>query len=34
MLAMSVFQLLVADNLPPSADAIPWISMWIFSFIL
>jgi hypothetical protein len=27
MLAMSVFQLLVADNLPPSADAIPWISM-------
>lgn len=26
MLAMSVFQLLVADKLPPSADATPWIS--------
>ena len=27
MLAMSVFQLLVADQLPPSADATPWIGM-------
>lgn len=25
MLAMSVFQLLVADQLPPSADSTPWI---------
>lgn len=28
MLAMSVFQLLVADKLPPSADATPWLSMY------
>lgn len=33
MLAMSVFQLLVADNLPPSADSTPWI-MILFNFIL
>ncbi|XP_052102778.1 neuronal acetylcholine receptor subunit alpha-10-like [Mytilus californianus] len=33
MLAMSVFQLLVADKLPPSADSTPWIAMF-FSFTL
>ncbi|XP_052104683.1 neuronal acetylcholine receptor subunit alpha-10-like isoform X1 [Mytilus californianus] len=33
MLAMSVFQLLVADKLPPSADSTPWI-MFFFNFIL
>ncbi|XP_076095428.1 neuronal acetylcholine receptor subunit alpha-10-like isoform X1 [Mytilus galloprovincialis] len=32
-LAMSVFQLLVADKLPPSAEATPWI-MFFFNFIL
>ena len=30
MLAMSVFQLLVADKLPASADSTPWISMLNF----
>ncbi|XP_076105585.1 neuronal acetylcholine receptor subunit alpha-10-like [Mytilus galloprovincialis] len=33
MLAMSVFQLLVADQLPPSADSTPWIAMF-FTFTL
>ncbi|XP_052098769.1 neuronal acetylcholine receptor subunit alpha-10-like [Mytilus californianus] len=33
MLAMSVFQLLVADKLPPSAEATPWIVIF-FNFIL
>ncbi|XP_063431835.1 neuronal acetylcholine receptor subunit alpha-10-like [Mytilus trossulus] len=33
MLAMSVFQLLVADKLPPSAESTPWI-MFFFNFIL
>lgn len=28
MLAMSVFQLLVADKLPPSADSTPWIGKY------
>lgn len=28
MLAMSVFQLLVADHLPPSADSTPWIGKY------
>ncbi|XP_052102777.1 neuronal acetylcholine receptor subunit alpha-10-like [Mytilus californianus] len=33
MLAMSVFQLLIADHLPPSADETPWISSF-FSFTM
>ncbi|XP_063431034.1 neuronal acetylcholine receptor subunit alpha-10-like [Mytilus trossulus] len=33
MLSLSVFQLLVADKLPPSADATPWL-MFFFNFIL
>lgn len=30
MLAMSVFQLLIADHLPPSADETPWICKYCF----
>jgi hypothetical protein len=34
MLSMSVFQLLVADKLPPSADATPLISKLHYVFLI
>ena len=33
MLAMSVFQLLIADHLPPSADETPWICKYLYLFL-
>jgi hypothetical protein len=33
VLAMSVFQLLVADKLPPSSESTPWIGMYQFNLI-
>jgi hypothetical protein len=33
VLAMSVFQLLVADKLPPSSESTPWIGMYQINLI-